>query len=187
MRFRSIRRSVSTWGNSQSVAQSLLAFGIGWAATFVPGCAPGVIGSDPTETVTNEEALVAVQMCQAQARTCVSSGTGSSCEDDLRACLSSSLPAGAPADHPTRDAGHPDPDDDDAEPPDPANRDAGRPLLPDAAANALTRPVGSAEAGAAALSCVNALRTCLASPAKPSTCAETARQCLSGMRDGGRH
>jgi hypothetical protein len=123
--------------------------------------------------------------------------------------------AGTPPPHPEHDGAAPpphpehdgDPDDDDVDggkpardgappgpnpphdgappdPPDPRSPDAGRPPLPDAAKGALTDPVGH-DGGPDQLACVNALRACLATATRPSTCAEQSQQCLGGGRDGG--
>jgi len=206
MSLRFISRSVSAGGIARSGTTPALALAVTWAALLIGGCeARSVSPESSGTTATDQEALLAVQACQAQARACMSSGGGSACEDKLRACLSSSLPpdvdstpervsheAGRPEADPERashEAGQPEADED-AHPahPEPAEKpDAERPELPDPAVSALTNPVGRADAGPAVLSCVDALRSCLATAAKPSTCAETARGCFTATHDTGKH
>jgi hypothetical protein len=194
MSLRLISRSVSAGGIARSVTTPALALAVTWAALLSGGCGAGVVSAESSgTTTTDQESLLAVQACQAQARACMSSGGGSACEDKLRACLSSSLPPDVDStpERVSHEAGQPEAEED-AHPehpdPEPAEKpDAGRRALPDAAVSALTNPVGRADAGPAVLSCVDALRSCLASGAKPSTCAETARGCFTAAHDNDKH
>ena len=192
MSLRFISRSVSAGGIARSVTTPALALAVTWAALLAGGCEAGVVSPESSGTTsTDQESLLAVQACQAQARACMSSGGGSACEDKLRACLSSSLPPDMDStpERVSHEAGRSEADEDaHATHPEPAEKpDAGRPALPDAAVSALTNPVGRADAGPAVLSCVDALRSCLASAAKPSTCAETARGCFTATHDTRKH
>jgi len=188
LRFNS--RSVSAWGIARSVTTPALALAVTWAALLGEGCEAGMVSTESSgTTATDQQALLAVRTCQAQTRACMASGGDSECEDELRGCLSSSLrhDAGSPEERVSDEAGEREPDED-ANPEPKETEDAGhRRALPDAAASALTDPVGRADAGSAVLSCVDALRRCLASSAKPSTCAEAARTCLTSAHDARKH
>jgi hypothetical protein len=200
----------SIGGIARWMEPSALALGVACASVFGLGCgqAPGESESPHPTDLTTENALRAVESCQAQARDCfTSSGDANVCEEQLRSCLLSLVPdAGTPPARPERDGGppgndqgrdgsKPTPPGDGGPPSDPPSPDGGTPpdhpspdaahrTLPDAAKGALTDPVGN-DGGPAVLSCVNDLRACLASSAKPSVCAEEDRICLSGLRDGG--
>jgi len=177
-------RSVSAWGNARSVTTPVFAIAVTWAA-LLAGCEAGTVSPESSgTTATDQESLLAVKTCQGQTRACMESGGDSECEDKLRACLSSSLrhDGGSPSERVSREAGDLEPDED-ADPEPKETEDAGRRELRDAARGGLTNPVGRADAGSAVLSCVDALRRCLASSAKPSTCAETARTCLTSAHD----
>jgi hypothetical protein len=183
LRFNS--RSVSAWGIARSVTTPALALAVAWAALLAEGCGAGVVGPESSgTTATDQQALLAVRTCQAQTSACMASGGDSECEDELRGCLSSSLrhDGGSPEERVSDEAGKGEPDED-ANPEPKETEDSGRRELPDAEVSAHTKPVGRADAGSAVLSCVDALRTCLASSAKPSTCAEAARTCLTSAHD----
>jgi hypothetical protein len=185
---------------SLSSLSSVVAFGVGFfAVCWAPGCGQNNdVGQETNGTdQAADEALRAVRTCQAQAHDCVNDGGGAACEEQLRACLSSILPdAGPPTEHPEHDAarsnepkahddaGHEGESDDDAEPSRGGPPDAGH-AMPEAAVNALTKPVGH-DGGGAMLGCVDDLRACLASDAKPSTCADDAQSCLKALHDGGK-
>jgi hypothetical protein len=209
---------LSSAGAARWVQPSVLALGVTCVSVFGQGCGQSIDSpqsSGPAD-LGAEEALRAIENCQALARDCFVTSDAVACEEQLRACLLSSLPdAGGPTPHPERDAAtppphperdagsppHPDPDagppDDDHDrdaggttpprdgspPSDPPSHDAGIRNLPDAAKGALNDPVGN-DGGPAVLSCVNELRACLATGARPSTCAEDSRVCLS-RHDGG--
>jgi hypothetical protein len=218
MRYQWMTSYLSSVGVARWVQPSVLALGVTCVSMFGQGCVQSVDSpqSSGSGDLSAEEALRAIESCQAKARDCFANSDPVACEEQLRACLLSSLPeAGTPPPHPERDGAtpppppprdagappHPDPDagppDDDhgpdagrptpprdgAPPSDPPSADAGIRTLPDAAKGALTDPVGN-DAGPDVLSCVNDLRACLATGARPSTCAEDSRVCLS-RRDGG--
>jgi hypothetical protein len=168
----------SNGGIAGWIEPSVLALGVA-CALFGLGCgqAQGESESPRPADLTTENALRAVESCQAQARDCFMRGVDANvCEEQLRSCLLSPLPeAGTPPARPARDGGTP---------PDHPSPDAAHRTLPDAAKRALTDPVGN-DGGPAVHSCVNDLRACLASSAKPSVCAEESRLCLSALRDGG--
>jgi hypothetical protein len=162
-----------------------LALAVTWAALLAEGCEAGMVSAESSgTTATDQEALLAVRTCQGQTRACMESGGGSECEDKLRACLSSSLrhDGGSPEERVSHEAGKGERDED-ANPEPEEREDAGHRELADAAEGTHTKPVGRADAGSAVLSCVDALRSCLASSAKPSTCAEAARTCLTSAHD----
>jgi hypothetical protein len=195
------QRISSRWigGVARWIEPSVLVLGVACASVFGLGCGQAESESESPRPadLTTENALGAVASCQAQARDCFTSGVDANvCEEQLRACLLSLLPeAGTPPPRPERDGGPPKPTGDGEPPSDPPSRDGGTPpdrprpdaahrTLPDAAKGALTDPVGN-DGGPAVHPCVNALRACLASGAKPSVCAEESRICLSDLRDGG--
>jgi hypothetical protein len=209
MRYQSISFR-SFGGIARWIEPSALALGVACASVFGLGCgqAQGESESPRPTDLAIENALRAVESCQAQARDCFTSGGDANvCEEQLRSCLMSLLPeAGTPPPRPERDGGpaendhgrdgsRPMPPRDGAPPSDPPSPEGGTPpdhpspdaahrTLPDAAKGALTDPVGN-DGGPAVHSCVNDLRACLASSAKPSVCAEGSRICLSDLRDGG--
>jgi hypothetical protein len=176
MRHQSISfRSIG--GIARWIEPSALALGVACASVFGPGCGQAQDESEsprPTD-LTTESPLRAVESCQTEARDCFASGGDANvCEEQLRSCLLSHLPeAGTPPPRPERDGG-----------PHSHSPDAAHRTLPDAAKGALTDPVGN-DGGQAVHACVNDLRACLASSAKPSACAEASRRCLSVLRDGG--
>lgn len=199
--------SFASSGVARWMPPAIFAWGTACVSLFGQGCGQSPDDQKPASVVdlAAEGALRVVEGCQAQARDCFANGDAIACEEQLRSCLSGLVAdAGGPPPHPERDGSTPPPrperdgggpDDDppsdggkparDGSPPsDPGSPDAGRRELPDAAKGALTDPVGN-DGGPATLACVNALRACLASAAKPSTCAEQSRVCFSGARDGG--
>jgi hypothetical protein len=169
--------------------------GIATAALVVSGCGQGAGSSDIMATSVSgaDQALTAVEACQDQVHACFVDGGGNVCEQQLRSCLTAILPdGGGPAE------AHADPDAGNHAPSSPPGRsDAGRshsdiddggssrPTLPDAAMAALTKPVGN-DSGSLVLPCVDQLRDCLATAAKPDTCAAAARTCLDGVVDSKR-
>ena len=197
-------REVARW-----IEPSVLAMGVACASTFGQACgqSPDATESPRSADLGTEEALRAVESCQAQARDCFATHDAIVCEEQLRSCLLSRLPdagtppprsdrdGGPPGNDHARDGGKPTPPRDGAPPSDPPSRDGSAPpdrpapdaahrMLPDAARGALTDPVGN-DGGPAVHSCVNDLRACLASGTRPSVCAEESRVCLSDLRDGG--
>jgi hypothetical protein len=177
----------------RAIFSSALTLGIGAAALVVSGCGQGAGSPEVTATSVPgaDQALTAVEACQDQVHACFTDGGGMVCEQQLRSCLSAILPdGGGPSEaHGGPDASGP------SSPP--GQGDAGRshsdiddagsshPTRPDAAVAALTKPVGN-DGGSPVLPCVDQLRDCLATAAKPDTCAAAARTCLDGVVDSKR-
>jgi hypothetical protein len=186
----------------RSTSVSLFAVSVVCGAVVAAGCGSGS-GQSTTLNTSSSDALSAVENCQDQEHGCFTDGGGETCADALRACLMSVVPSGGSS------SGHPGsgssagsgnggsapsnpPGLDDGGNPKAADPDVGdggappaRPALPDAAVAALTKPIGG-DSGSDALPCVEALRSCLATAARPEACADQARTCLMAAHDGGR-
>ncbi len=207
MRNRSTWFSTTSFGIVRWSGFSTFALGMLWLAGGGQGCTQPTDGS--SEQISDQsidDALRAVQSCQAAHRACVADGSATNCEDDLRACLAALIPdaGGSPSMHGGPDAGHPaehvapdarahgdNPGDDEDQGEDEGDaesnkRDGGRPSLPDAAAHGQDPRVDH-DGGPGALTCVDQLQSCLGTATPPSSCAEAARSCLAGMHDGGKH
>lgn len=166
------------------VGGALAAVGCGQADS--PATSPGV------EETAVEEALTAVQDCQAEARSCVPDAIGvtATCDEQLHACLSNA----AAAKHPQGDAAvvHPR---DDAAPEEEDDHDGGRiheagdsgvHPRPEQADGAVAPPKpaatdGGSSLGASVGSCIEALKTCLATDEPARRCAAGVVACLSAL------
>jgi hypothetical protein len=156
-----------------------------FASFALVACSQGPGESTGTERSSDgSQSLTVVQNCQQQAETCAQSATTpsaiSTCQQELRACLSAlcadaGLPPIPPVPPVAFDAGFVPPIDIDA-----AIPPVGVPLFPDASAPpVVVPPITLPDAGLGAVSaCIQTLESCLSSSTAPATCATDVATCL---------